>query len=105
MESGYLLGKEMAWYVRYGLWLWIDLYLLHCQVLLWEVTQNGIELASQLPSQSHPCFEVAGQVNSIDTNGEYAAVGSTVVQLVKLTDFALNKRILLHKSMKSMVLF
>lgn len=78
--------------------------MLHCQVLLWEVTQNGIKLASQFPLQSHPCFEVAGQINSIDTRGEYAAVGSAVVQLVKLTDFALNKRILVHKSMKSMVL-
>ena len=69
---------------------------------MWEVTQNGIELATQ-----HPCFEVAGQVTSIDTHayGEYAAVGSAVVQLVNLTDFALNKRILVHgKSMKSMVL-
>ena len=74
---------------------------LHCQVLLWEVTQNGIELASLFPLQSHPCFEVAGQINSIDAHGEYAAVGSAVIQLVKLTDFALNKRILVHKSMKS----
>ena len=74
--------------------------MLHCQVLVWEVTQNGIELTSQF----HPCFEVAGKVTSIDTNGEYAAVGSAVVQLVKLTDFTLNKRILIHKSMKSMVL-
>ena len=67
---------------------------------MWEVTPSGIELVSQL----QPGFEVAGQVTCINTHGEYAAVGSTVVQLVKLTDFALNERILLHKSMKSMVI-
>ena len=70
-------------------------------MLIWEVTQNGIELATH--DQLHPGFEVAGQVTSIDTHGEYAAVGSAVIQLVNLTDFALNKRILVHgRSMKSM---
>lgn len=102
-------GKWLLMGKRDGM-VWLQLYynimnykyaqcLIHCQVLMWEVTPNGIELASQ----SQPCFEVAGQVTSIDTHGEYAAVGSTVVQLVKLTDFALNKRILVHKSMESMV--
>ena len=88
-----------AWFMTLDTKSW-NTCMLHCQVLVWEVAQNGIELASEF----HPCFEVAGQVTSLDTHGEYAAVGSAVVQLVKLTDIALNKRILIHKSMKSMVL-
>ena len=102
MENGYLQGKEMARYVQCHVIDIIAVYkimegVLHCQVLMWEVTPKGIELASQF----HPCFEVAGQVTSIDIHGQYAAVGSAVVQLVNLTDFALNKRILVQKSMKS----
>ena len=66
---------------------------------MWEVTPSGIALVSQF----QPGFEVAGQVTCINTHGEYAAIGSSVVQLVKLNNLALNERILLHKSMKSLV--
>lgn len=53
--------------------------------------------------QSLSCFKVAGQVTSLDTHGEYTAIGSAVIQLVKPTDSALNKRILLHKLNRLMV--
>ena len=70
MENGYLQGKEMARYVQCHVIDIIAVYkimegVLHCQVLMWEVTPKGIELASQF----HPCFEVAGQVTSIDIHG------------------------------------
>ena len=66
-----------------------------------DVTPEGIKLLSQQRS----CFEVAGKVTSMHTCGDYAAIGSAVVQLVNLFDTSVNKRCLLTTTKNLMVYY